>query len=297
MSDVRIIGILNLTRDSFSDGGHYLAADAASAHARRLLADGADVIDLGAESSHPDAEDVSDAEQITRLTPVLESLQAWQSDAPGGATFHISVDTYRPAVMRQALGLGADIINDITALRDPEAVALLRESAARVILMFSRAPSARARRAAAGVDPRDTGTIDEPIAFFERRIADLAAAGIAPQRLILDPGMGFFLSTRPEPSLAVLRGLKHLAALGLPICVSTSRKSFIGAVLGTPAVPRPVGERAAGTLATELWAIQHGAAYIRTHDVRALRDALTMTAAIRAADGDTPRAAAASRAE
>ena len=264
----KILGILNVTRDSFSDGGRYLHADAAVAHARQMVADGADIIDIGAESTHPDAEDVSADEEIARLAPVIERLKA--------AGIRVSVDTYKPAVMRQALGLGVDFINDVTALRDPEAVAAVRDVGARLIIMHSTASTARAERAE--VDPETI--IDRVIAFFERRVRELEQAGIARERLILDPGMGFFLSSNPGASLAVLRDLPRLAVLGCPLLVSTSRKSFIGALLGPPGSPRPAFARSAGTLATELWAAAHGAAYIRTHDVAALRDALTIWSAI-----------------
>lgn len=264
----RIIGIVNLTRDSFSDGGSCLDPQAALDHARQLLADGADIIDLGAESTHPDAEEVRPDEEIARLLPVVESLKA------EGAC--LSVDTYRPDVMRAVLEQGVEFINDVTALSDPQAVAVLRDSDAGIILMHSTAARARAERRE--TDP--AGVVTRIIDFFERRVGLLEAAGIARERLIIDPGMGFFLGRDPEPSLVVLRNLDRLVRLGTPICVSTSRKSFIGSVLGDGDQPRPVTERGAGTLATELWAAMRGVQYIRTHDVRALRDALTLWQAI-----------------
>ena len=268
MFTVQILGILNLTRDSFSDGGRYLPPDRAVAHARQMVADGAAIIDIGAQSTHPDAEDVSAAEEIARLTPVIKALRA--------DGVRLSVDTYKPAVMRAVISLGTEIINDVTALRDPEAVAAVRDSAVRVIIMHSTAAGARAERR----DVPATDMVAQILTFFRSRIAELEAAGIARERLILDPGMGLFLGRDPAVSLAVLRDLDRLAALGLPLCVSTSRKSFIGAVLGTPAGSRPVYQRGAGTLATELWAAQHGVQYIRTHDVRALHDGLTVWRAI-----------------
>jgi len=266
----KILGIVNVTRDSFSDGGRYFKPDAAIAHARRLIADGADVIDLGAESTHPDSEDVSAEEEIERLTPVIRALK--------DAGVAVSVDTYKPEVIRRVLELGADYINDITALRESEAVAAVRDADAKLILMHSRSSAARAERAAA--DPATI--VDEIIAFFERRIAELAAAGVRRERLILDPGMGFFLGSNPEASLAVLREQERLHALGLPVLISTSRKSFIGAILGDDQTPRPTNERAAGTLATELWSALHGSAYIRTHNARGLRDGLMILDAIKA---------------
>jgi dihydropteroate synthase type 2 len=265
---MEIIGIVNITRDSFSDGGRFFAPERAIAHARQLMADGAALVDLGAESTHPDAEDVPAAEEIARLTPVLQALRQ--------DSVRVCVDTYKPAVMRAVLKLGVEIINDVTGLRDPEAVAAVRDSTARVILMHSTAASARAER----LDVDSAAIVSRIVEFFNSRIAELEAAGIGRPRLIIDPGMGFFLGCDPAVSLAVLRDLDRLTARGLPLCVSTSRKSFIGGVLGTSAGPRPVEQRGAGTLATELWAAQHGVQFIRTHDVRALRDALTMWTAI-----------------
>ena len=263
-----ILGILNITRDSFSDGGRYLDPDAALWHARRMLADGADVIDVGAESTNPDAEGVPAEEEIARLTPVVAALKA------DGA--RVSVDTHKAEVMRHVLALGADYINDVSALRDPDAVNAVRDSDAKLIIMHSTASRARAER----VEIDATAIVDRIIAFFQMRMKELNAAGIARERLILDPGMGFFLGSNPATSTAVLRDLPRIAALGCPVLVSTSRKSFIGALLGSANQPRPVDQRAAGTLATELWSAQHGAAYIRTHDVRALRDALNLWRAL-----------------
>lgn len=265
---MQILGILNITRDSFSDGGRFLAPGDALAHALQLVADGADIIDVGAESTHPDAEDVSAEEELRRLTPIVRALTANR--------IRVSVDTYKPEVMRAVLELGAELINDVTALRDPAAVTVLRDSPARVILMHSISSGARAQRA----DESPATIVQRIVTFFETRVAELESAGIVRERLILDPGMGFFLGRDPAVSLAVLRNLNRLAALGLPLCVSTSRKSFIGALLGTTGSPRPVDERGAGTLATELWCVQHGVQYIRTHDARALHDAVHLWQAL-----------------
>lgn len=272
---MQILGILNITRDSFSDGGRFLDPARALEHAHQLVADGADIVDVGAESTHPDAEDVPAAEELARLTPVIQALKA------EGA--RVSVDTYKAEVIRSVLACGVDYINDVTALRDPEAVTALRDSDVRVILMHSTASRARAERGGAD-DCKSAATIVERVlTFFQRRIAELEAAGISRRRLVLDPGMGLFLGRSPELSLTVLRNLDRLAGLSLPLCISTSRKSFIGTALGSPTAPRPVAERGAGTLATELWAAHHGVAYIRTHDVRALRDAVTVWNAINSA--------------
>jgi dihydropteroate synthase len=265
----RIVGILNITADSFSDGGRYLSPDAAIAHASALLDDGADIIDLGAESTHPDAADVSAGVEIERLTPVVRGLVEM------GAA--VSVDTYKPAVMRRVIELGATMINDVTGVADPEARSVLCDSDASVVVMHSRSPEARARRdESASTGGRE---VDGIVAYFQRRLGVLEDAGIARERLIVDPGMGFFLSSDAEASLAVLRGLERFRVLGCPVYVSMSRKSFIGQVLG-----RPVDERGPGTLTTEVWAMLHGVGYIRTHDVRAAVDARRMLAAIRGGD-------------
>jgi dihydropteroate synthase len=253
-------------------------APAAVDAAARLVADGADIIELGAESTHPDARDVPADEEIRRLVPVIEPLVA--------RGIRVCVDCYKPAVIRRALQAGAEMINDVTALRDDEAAAALRNGRSTIVLMHSRSATARAEgdRGSAGKRAALTpaNAVDGIIAFFRERIARLEAAGIARERLVLDPGMGMFLGPDPAVSLAVLREIARLrAALRLPVMISTSRKSFIGALLN-----RPVGQRAAGTLATELWAWRAGADYIRTHDVRQLADAVRVSAAIESGSGD-----------
>ncbi len=258
---MQILGILNVTRDSFSDGGLFLAADLAIAHAEQMLAGGADVIDVGAEATHPDAEDVPADLEVARLRPVVCGLRA--------KGVRVSVDTHKPAVMRAMLELGVELINDVTGLRDPAAVAVLRDRPTSIILMHSTSSGARAER----LDIPPDAIVAHILDFFRRRLDELEHAGIARERVILDPGMGFFLGRDPAVSLEVLRNLPRLAEMGRPLCLSVSRKSFIGGALETIDNPRPVDRRWAGTLATELWAARHGVEYIRTHDVRALRDA------------------------
>ncbi|MGE0481587.1 MAG: dihydropteroate synthase [Phycisphaerae bacterium] len=284
---VSILGILNLTRDSFSDGGRFVDPRAAIEHAGRLVADGAAIVDVGAESTHPDAEDVSAADEIRRLDPVIGALVA--------DGFAVSVDTCKPAVMRAAIAQGVVMINDVNGFRDPDAIAAVRDADVRLIVMHNRSPRGRARPDSGGADatraapptdgPPALGTatiVDEIAAFFQRQVAALTAAGVRRERIILDPGMGLFLGRDPALSVRVLRELARLGALGLPLCVSVSRKSFIGATLAAPGAPaRPVDQRGAGTLAAELWAAANGAELIRTHDVRALRDAITMWSALR----------------
>lgn len=261
---VQIVGIVNLTSDSFSDGGRYLETGAAIAHGERLVGGGAHWLDLGPESSNPAGARVPDEVQLARLRPVLRHFV--------GAGVKVSVDTHRPAVMAAALDDGASMINDITAVADPQAAAVLaRYPQAQVVLMFAR--NARARAEAVPRPYRDL--LPEVLAFFRTRLAALADLGIDPGRTLLDPGMGFFLGSNAEPSLWMLRHLGSLGVLGRPLYVSTSRKSFVGAL-----VARPPLERGAGTLASELWAAQAGASFIRTHDARALADALAVWTAI-----------------
>ena len=265
---MEIFGILNVTRDSFSDGGRLLDPEAALARGLQLVEDGAHVVDVGAASTHPEAEDVSAAEELRRLGPVVEGL------LERGA--RVSIDTFQPEVIARAAALGVDFVNDVTALADPRSVEAARPAACRVVLMHSTSARARAERES-GLN-RTGDPVAEILAFFERRLDDLAHAGIARERLVVDPGMGFFLSSEPGPSLSVLRGLDRLRALGLPVLVSTSRKSFLGEVTGAV-----VGERGAATLASELWAWRAGADYIRTHDPQSLREAIAVWEGIEAA--------------
>ena len=261
---VQIVGILNLTSDSFSDGGRYLETGAAIAHGERLVEDGAHWLDLGAESSNPAGTRVPDEVQVARLDPVLRHFVA--------AGVQVSVDTHRPAVMQAVLDRGAGMINDVTALGTSGAAGVLaRHPGVPVVLMYSRNAGPRAE----AVPRPHRDLVPELLDFFRARLAAAGADGVDPTRVILDPGMGFFLGSNPEPSLWVLKHLGALGELGRPLYVSTSRKSFIGTVLG-----RPPAERGPGTLASELWAAQAGVAFIRTHEVRALADALAVWTAI-----------------
>lgn len=261
------VGILNLTQDSFSDGGRYLSLEAALAHGEAMLEAGADWLDLGAESSNPEGARVSAELELARLRPVLEHF------ARRGA--RLSVDTHKPEVMRAALELGATMINDIRALAAPGGLdALAARPEARVVLMYARQEGYRALLDAAAEPPEALeATL---LRFFEGRLAALRLAGIDPSRALLDPGMGYFVGPTPEHSVAALRALRPLRALGCPVYVSVSRKSFLGALLGG----RPPAGRAHGTLGAELWALAHGADFVRTHDPGALRDAWTLWRAL-----------------
>lgn len=258
-----IIGIVNLTTDSFSDGGHYLDPQRALQHARELLGQGAHYVDLGPASSNPDAAPVSATEQIARLAPVVAALEHSR----------ISVDATEPQVIRWALGQQLAMLNDIRGFGEPALWPELARAHCQLVVMHSLAGALVADRR--DVEPEQVW--QSVIDFFDRRIAALTGAGIARERLILDPGMGFFLGANPQASVLLLRRLPQLRErYGLPLYVSVSRKSFLGALVGG----RPVAERAAATLAAELFAFANGADYIRTHDVQALADGLRVQNAL-----------------
>ena len=262
---IKLLGILNITEDSFSDGGRYLEPQAALARAEHLAANGTDIIDLGAASSNPNGKLVPSDIEIARLAPVVAALRA--KGVP------ISVDTFSPEVQRWALGKKVDYLNDVQGFRHPEIYERLAAAEARLIVMHAVQEGARAERVR--VDPADI--VDRVLTFFGRRIPLLEAAGIARERLILDPGMGFFLGTDPEASYEVLRHLETLkAAFSLPVLVSVSRKSFLRTITGK----RPQ-EAGAATLAAELFAAAKGADYIRTHEPGALKDGLLVQRALR----------------
>ncbi len=264
---VQIVGIVNLTTDSFSDGGHFLAADQAIRHGETLLDSGADWLDLGAESSHPKGQKVDAAEELARLTPVIKYFTQ--------RGIKLAIDTYKPEVMRTVLDLGVAMINDITALRDDRAARLLAQYQVPIVLMFARNQQPRAQQQ---VQPYRE-LIPELLTFFEHRLTHLDSLGIKRERLILDPGMGFFLGSNPEPSLWVLKHLNQLHTLDQPLYLSMSRKSFIGTLLN-----KPVHERTIGTLTTEIWAMQQGVSYLRTHNVEALWQARSLWQAITQVD-------------
>lgn len=260
MKLLHLFGVVNLTEDSFSDGGLYLDSDAALEHALRLYDQGADAIDLGAASSHPDSARVSTSEEIQRLEPVVAALIA--------RGIPVSIDSFELDTQRWALAQGVAYLNDIRGFPDPDALPELAQVSTRLVVMHSvqrRGPATRARTDAesvwGGVEP-----------FLAGRLARLEAAGVSRERMIVDPGMGFFLGVDPEPSLLALQRVAALRdRLGVPVLVSVSRKSFLGALTG-----RAVAERGAASLAAELFAAAQGVDYIRTHDVAALRDALAV---------------------
>ena len=255
---MKILGILNITSDSFSDGGKYLEPQAALMHAQRLAEEGADIIDIGAASSHPDAKPVTPEVEITRLGAVVPELKA--------KGLSLSIDSFALDVQRWALTQGVDYLNDIHGFSDPSLYPELAQSDGKLIVMHMVQP----RGVAVRTEVPSSEIFDRITAFFDSRIAALTKAGVAPGRLILDPGMGQFLGTDPENSLIVLRRLPELKArYGLPLLVSLSRKGFLRKLTG-----RPVAEAGAASLAAELFAEAQGADYIRTHAPGPLRDGL-----------------------
>ncbi len=256
-----IVGIVNITEDSFSDGGQFLATDSAIKHARGLAKSGADFLELGPASSHPDAIYVSGKDQIKRLAPVIQGL------APSGVP--ISIDSTDSDVIRFGLVAGVSMLNDVRGFPDPDLYAELADSHALLVVVHSLLELETAVRNDA--TPEEVlSSIDH---FFEARLTALARAGVSEDRLIVDPGMGFFLGTNPKASIAVLRRIPELRArFGRPVFISVSRKSFLRAITG-----QTVDQIGPATLAAELHAAREGADYLRTHDVAALCDALRVS--------------------
>ncbi len=262
-----LVGIVNITTDSFSDGNRFLTPQAAVTHAHRLRSEGADIIELGPAASHPGSEKVTETEEIGRLADVIEQLVA--EGVP------VSVDSYRPATQLFAAARGAAYLNDIQGFGDPARYPDLADTGCRLVVMHSvqrHGPATEVR-----TDPAQVCRGIED--FFADRLTALEAAGIGRDRLVIDPGLGYFLSSGPEPSLRTLAGLERLKArFDVPVLISPSRKSFLRALTG-----RSVSAIGPATLAAELYAARSGADYIRTHDVAALRDALTVFEALESA--------------
>ncbi len=262
LSDPQVMGIVNITPDSFSDGGRHATTRAALAHCEKLLKDGANLLDLGGESTRPGAEAVPLDEELARVMPVLKG--ALSMGIP------VSIDTFKPEVMREALDLGADIINDIQALRAFGALDLVAaHPRCGICLMHMRGEPRSMQKA-----PHYVGdVVDEVKAFLAERAERLIALGVESSRIALDPGIGF--GKTAEHNLALLARQRELLSLGYPLLTGWSRKSTLGVVTG-----RPVGEREAASLAAALAAVQHGARVLRVHDVAALVDALKVWGAV-----------------
>jgi dihydropteroate synthase len=253
-----LMGVVNVTPDSFSDGGQFLDPQAAIAQARRLVEEGADIVDIGGESSRPGARAVAEDEELGRVLPVLKALK----DVP------VSVDTRRPSVMRAALEAGASMINDIEALEAPGALDAVADTDCAVCLMHKQGDPATMQK-----DPTYNDVVGEVKQYLETRIAACEIAGIERDRITIDPGFGFGKTV--EHNFGLLKRLPELAALGVPVLAGWSRKSTLGTVTG-----RPVTERLAASLAAALLAVQHGATILRVHDVRETRDALAVMQAL-----------------
>jgi dihydropteroate synthase len=249
------MGVLNVTPDSFSDGGRFLDPAAAAARGRAMIDEGADLLDVGGESSRPGAVPVDPAEEEARVVPVIRALRA-------GSGVPISVDTRRASVARAALEAGADIVNDISALGDRAMAAVVRASGAGLVLMHMRGEPATMQAAPAYED-----VVSEVSAFLSRRLEAAGAAGIPPGAVVLDPGIGFGKTL--DHNLALLADLGRIAAAGRPVLVGVSRKSVVGALTG-----RAVGERLAGSLALAAYLALRGAAVLRVHDVKETCDAV-----------------------
>jgi dihydropteroate synthase len=257
----KLMGVVNVTPDSFSDGGLYLDPEAAISHGRELAAQGAAILDVGGESTRPGAEAVPEGEELSRVRPVVEGL--------AGVEAEISVDTSKAAVAEAALDAGAAIVNDVTALRgDPRMAALCADRRATVVLMHMLGTPRTMQR-----DPVYEDVVDEVKAFLAERLEAAVAAGIAEERIWLDPGIGF--GKTAEHNLELLRRLAELRRLGRPLVVGTSRKSFIGTVDGAAA-----DSRLGGTIASSVWAAAEGADVLRVHDVAELSQALAVAAAV-----------------
>lgn len=257
-----VMGILNVTPDSFSDGGRHFTLDAAVQHGLQLIEEGADILDVGGESTRPGAEPVPLDEELRRVVPVIQALAA-QINVP------ISVDTSKPEVARQSLGAGAHIVNDVTALREPAMIQLIGETQAGAVLMHMQGTPATMQ-----IAPHYDDVVAEVERFFEHRLAELTSAGIAAEQLVIDPGIGFGKTF--EHTLAQLRALPDLQRLGRPVCLGVSRKGFIGQI-----TRRPRQERVAGSLAVLCHGLAQGAVQIaRVHDVAATVDAMRILAAL-----------------
>jgi dihydropteroate synthase len=269
----RLMGVLNVTPDSFSDGGAFLDASAAIAHARELVAQGAEILDIGGESTRPGAEPVSAEDELRRVLPVLEGVAAARD---WSTTVQISIDTSKAAVARAAIAAGASIVNDATALRgDPAMVEVLADSGADCCLMHMLGEPRTMQES-----PRYVDVVDEVKAFLEQRLDVAVRAGVREERVMLDPGIGFGKTI--AHNLELLDRLDELVALGRPVVVGTSRKGFIGRIVADVAgenEPVAVARRLPGTIATNVLALERGASVFRVHDVAAVRGALAVTAA------------------
>jgi dihydropteroate synthase len=258
-----VMGIVNVTPDSFSDGGLHLQRDAALAHAHQLIAEGADILDIGGESTRPGAQPVSIQEELDRVLPIIEALH--------GSPLAISVDTSKPEVMQAAIVAGAQMVNDINALQDATAMQAVSSSNVAVCLMHKQGNPQNMQ-----AQPHYQNVVAEVSTFLSGRIAAAEAAGIHRERIVIDPGFGFGKTL--AHNLALLRELKKLTELGVPILTGLSRKSMLGTLTG-----QDITQRQPASLAAALIAVQRGATIVRVHDVRATVEALKIWNAVNGA--------------
>jgi dihydropteroate synthase len=262
MNAFQVMGIVNVTPDSFSDGGRYLDPSAAIGHGLELAAEGAAILDVGGESTRPGAAPVGAEQELERVVPVIAGLRS------RGFTGALSVDTSKLPVAEAALDAGATLINDVTALRAAPELASLAAGREAVVCLVHMVGTPRTMQ----VDPHYDDVVDEVKRFLLERAAFATAEGVPPERIILDPGIGFGKTV--AHNLELIRRLDELVTLGFPVLIGTSRKSFLGELTG-----RPIEQRVAGTLATNVLAFARGASVFRVHDVAPLYDALTVAAA------------------
>ena len=255
-----IMGVVNITPDSFSDGGSFATASTALAHARRLVDEGADLIDIGGESTRPGAGGVALEEERRRVLPVLEQLV--------GGTVPVSIDTQKPELMREAIATGASMINDVYALQAPGALAAVAQSGVAVCLMHMQGTPADMQ-----TDPHYDDVVAEVLEFFGDQMRTAHAAGITPDRIVLDPGFGFGKTL--EHNLELLRRLDRFNTTGAAVLAGMSRKGMLGRLTG-----REVDERVYASIAAALIAVENGARIVRVHDVAATRDALAVWTAV-----------------
>lgn len=255
-----IMGVVNVTPDSFSDGGRYATTEDAVTHARVLIGEGADILDIGGESTRPSAVPVAFEEERRRVLPVLEALR--------DCGIPVSIDTQNPALMREAIAAGASMVNDINALAAPGALEAVADTAAAVCLMHKQGNPQTMQQ-----DPHYEDVVREVRQFLVERVTAAECAGIVRERIVIDPGFGFGKTF--EHNLALLRELRQFAALGVPVLAGLSRKAMLGKITG-----REVGERVFASIAAALIAVENGVRILRAHDVAATRDALAVWQAV-----------------
>lgn len=257
----RVMGIVNVTPDSFSDGGQYAATDLAVAHAQQLIAEGADILDIGGESTRPGAEPVSLQEELRRVIPVIEALSKI-------STVPLSIDTYKPQVMQAAIHAGVDIVNDIRALQEEHALEVVANSNVGVCLMHMQGVPQTMQ-----INPTYADVLSEVQQFLADRVAICLAHGINKNRIMLDPGFGF--GKTKEHNIALIQHLDRLTQLGYPLLVGLSRKSVLGKIAGGDEL-----QRLHAGLAASVISVMKGAKVVRVHDVKATVDALKVVAAV-----------------